>query len=221
MIRTEKKSTPLPIRSALPYVVPFALFGLLSYLGPVLSISGAVTYPVKMVLVAACLLRFRKAWGKEIKPELDWAAIGAGVLVFFIWILPESVLPQVTASRFNPYAYASGGWALLLIAVRLAGAVLVVPLMEELFWRSFALRYLIRDDFRKVPMGSFSRFSFIVVSIAFGFAHERWLVGIVAGVFYALVLYRSKNLFSPILSHAVTNLLLAIYVLGTHQWSFW
>ena len=103
-------------------------------------------------------------------------------------------------------------------AFHLAGAALVVPLAEELFYRSFALRLLIRSDFQSVPLDRFSWFGFIVVSLAFGFEHHRWLPGVVAGMAYAGVLYRTKNLFSPIQSHAVTNLLLGIYVLVTGQW---
>jgi len=64
-------------------------------------------------------------------------------------------------------------------------------------------------------------FSFIFISILFGLEHHRWLVGIAAGMIYAGVLYKEKNLFAPILSHALTNLLLGVYVLYTRQWSFW
>ena len=63
--------------------------------------------------------------------------------------------------------------------------------------------------------------SFIVTAVAFGFEHHHWLPGIMAGVIYASLLYRTKNLFSPILSHMVTNLLLGVYVLMTEKWSFW
>jgi hypothetical protein len=108
-----------------------------------------------------------------------------------------------------------------LIAFRLGGAALVVPVMEELFWRSFALRFLISSDFRSVPLGKFSWYSFIVVSILFGLEHHEWLSGMLAGMIYALVLYRTRNLFDPILAHAVTNLLLGVYVLTTGSWSFW
>jgi len=93
--------------------------------------------------------------------------------------------------------------------------------MEELFWRSFALRFFIKSDFNSVPLGQFSWFSFIFISILFGIEHQRWLVGIFAGMVYSGVLYRSKNLFDPILSHTITNFLLGMYVLSTHQWSFW
>ena len=220
-VGSEKKSSPLPAGAAIPYVAPFALFGLLSYLGPLLDITEAAVYPAKTALAALCLFLFRDAWRREIRPTPDGVALAAGVAVFFIWVLPEHFLPQIPATRFNPYEYAEGPKAALLIAVRLAGEVLVVPLMAELFWRSFALRYLIRDDFREVPPGTFSWFSFIAVSIACGLWHHRWLAGILAGVIYALVLYRRRNLFAPVLAHAVANFFLGIYVLLTHQWSLW
>jgi len=85
----------------------------------------------------------------------------------------------------------------------------------ELFWRSFVLRFAIRSDFKSAPLGQFSWFSFIFVSLLFGFEHDRWLVGIFAGMVYAGVLYRSKNLFDPILSHTITNFLLGFYVIST------
>jgi uncharacterized protein len=115
----------------------------------------------------------------------------------------------------------SNALAMVLIFFRMFGAVLVVPVMEEIFWRSFALRVLIDHDFKKVPVGRFTWFSFIAVSVAFGFAHHQWLPGIIAGLVYAAVLYRTKNLFSPILSHAVTNLLLGLYVLWSGEWHYW
>jgi len=157
----------------------------------------------------------------EIRFELSWLSVPAGVAVFFIWILPEGFYPQIGYSEFNPYAFGDGSTAIFAIGFRLCGAVLVVPVMEEIFWRSFALRFLISSEFRSVPIGQFSWFSFIFVALLFGFEHHRWLVGIFAGIIYAGLLYRSKNLFDPMVSHAVTNLLLGIYVIATKQWSFW
>lgn len=205
----------------IPYVVPFLLLFIFIYLAPALNISKGLAYPIQTICLAGALLYFRHAYKNEIKPVFDLPAILAGVLVFVIWVLPEGYYPEIGASQFNPYDYGSG-WAIyVLIGFRMAGAVLVIPLMEELFWRSFAMRFLIHEDFGSVPLGSFTWGSFIIVSIAFGFEHHQWLPGIIAGMIYAGVLYRTKNLFSPILSHAVTNLLLGIYVLMTSKWAFW
>ena len=205
----------------IPYVFPFALFAVCIYSGPILNIPQSIMYPIKTVLVASSLIFFWNAYKQDIRFSFSWLPVIAGILVFFIWILPEGTYPQIGNSEFNPYKYASGYGVYVVIASRLIGAVLVVPLMEELFWRSFALRFAIKSDFKSVPLGQFSWFSFIFISILFGIEHQRWLVGIFAGMIYSGVLYRRKNLFDAILSHAITNSLLGMYVLSTHQWSFW
>ncbi len=203
------------------HVAPFLLFFLFIYLGPLLNIPKWVLYPLQTVIISGILVFYWGAYKDEIRFSLDWIAIIAGVAVFFIWVLPEGLYPQLSTSEFNPYELTTGNAVFVLIAFRLIGASLVVPLAEEIFWRSFALRFLIRSDFKAVPLGRFSWFSFVMVSIAFGLEHHRWLPGIVAGLIYAGVLYRTKNLLSPILAHAVTNFLLGVYVLATGQWDFW
>ena len=208
-------------RACIPYIVPFALFAVCIYAAPLFDTSQFFVYPIKTILVAASLIYFWSAYKQEIKFTFSWLAVISGVVVFFIWVLPEGLYPQIGHSEFNPYEQASGYGVYFLIAFRLVGASLIVPIMEELFWRSFALRFAIRSDFKSIPLGQFSWFSFILISLLFGFEHHRWLVGIVAGMVYAGVLYRRRNLFDPILSHAITNFLLGLYVLSTHQWSFW
>ena len=207
--------------SCIPYIFPFALFAVCIYVGLLFNISQSFMYPVKTVLVALSLIYFWNVYKQEIRFSFSWLPVISGILVFCIWVVFEGMYPQIGHSEFNPYDYASGYGVYFIITFRLIGATLVVPLMEELFWRSFALRFAIKSDFKSVPLGQFSWFSFIFISILFGLEHERWLVGIFAGMVYSGTLYRSKNLFDPILSHTTTNLLLGVYVLSTHQWYFW
>jgi len=207
--------------TCIPYIFPFALFAVCIYAGLFFNISQIFMYPVKTVLVALSLIYFWNVYKQEIRFSFSWLPVISGILVFFIWVFFEGMYPQIGHSEFNPYKHASGYGVYLIITFRVIGATLVVPLMEELFWRSFALRFAIKSDFKSVPLGQFSWFSFIFISILFGLEHERWLVGIIAGMVYSGTLYRSKNLFDPILSHTTTNLLLGVYVLSTHQWSFW
>lgn len=136
-----------------------------------------------------------------------------------IWIAPEGYLPQFGQhSGFDPYGF---GWpkaaVIGLIAMRLIGAAVVVPVMEELFWRSFFMRYLINPNFRSVSMGAFTWFSFMGVAIMFGLEHHRVIIGIIAGLFYGLLLVHQKKLNGVILAHGVTNLGLGIYVLADRQ----
>lgn len=204
-----------------PYVAPFLCLLIFIYIAPLFPVSKGIIYPVQTIALASVLFYFRHAYLDEIKPFFDVPALLAGVVVFVLWVFPEGYYPLIGSSQFNPYEYASGWMAMVVIGFRLAGAVLVIPIMEELFWRSFAMRFLIQDDFKAVSLGSFTMKSFIVTAVAFGFEHHHWLPGIMAGVIYASLLYRTKNLFSPILSHMVTNLLLGVYVLMTEKWSFW
>ena len=97
------------------------------------------------------------------------------------------------------------------------------PLVEEIFWRGFLLRFLINEDFERVAFGTFSWLSFAVVAIAFALSHTRadWVAGLITGMLYNVVAYRTKSLMTCVLTHAVTNLLLGLWIMKTAQWGFW
>jgi hypothetical protein len=217
----DAEATAARTRPWAPYVVPFLIFAALTYLLPLCGLTAGAAYGTKVLITAVALIGY---W-RRVRAEFHVAHVGlslvSGTAVYALWVLLEGHYPQIGASAFNPHLEAGGPWVGGLLAFRLAGAVLVVPIMEELFWRSFALRMLVDPDFRHVPLGHFSWFSFLVVAVAFGFEHHRWLPGILAGMIYAGVLYRTRNLFVPTLSHATTNLLLGVHVMLTGQWFYW
>ena len=107
--------------------------------------------------------------------------------------------------------------------VRLFGAVLVVPFMEELFWRDYLWRQVIApNDFKLANVGEWDPMAVAVVCGAFATVHGNWwLTAIVWGAMVAALLLYTKSLGACILAHATTNLLLALYVLKTHEWNFW
>jgi CAAX prenyl protease-like protein len=148
-------------------------------------------------------------------------AVAAGIVVCIVWIGLEGRYPQIGHSSFDPKLAGGGPGFVIAIGIRLFGASLVVPFIEEIFWRSFVMRFLVASPFLEVPLGKFTVYSFVFTAIAFGFEHHRWLPGIIAGLVYAALLCRTRNLFSPILSHAVTNFLLGLYVIQSGQWSYW
>ena len=133
------------------------------------------------------------------------------------WTLGASAIPP----GFNPTQLPDGAVRILMTCFRIVGAVLVVPLMEELFWRSFLLRYLIDNNFEKVRIGTFTWASFLFTVVLFGLEHNYIYAGIMAGVVYNLILYKTRSLAQCVLAHAVTNLALAIYVIFTGKWQFW
>ncbi|MCE1226571.1 MAG: CAAX prenyl protease-related protein, partial [Geobacteraceae bacterium] len=105
--------------------------------------------------------------------------------------------------------------------VRIIGASIIVPIMEELFWRSFLLRYLIDVDFESVPLGTYTPSSFLITIILFGFEHHLILAGIAAGLAYNLLLYKTRSLALCIVSHSITNIILAGYVVCYMRWDLW
>jgi CAAX prenyl protease-like protein len=145
--------------------------------------------------------------------------------VFAEWVLIDKWVPYPHLggrSAFNPFA-AIGDPMLrtLFLAARFYGLVLLVPVMEELFWRSFLLRYATDPDFRKLPVGAFSWTAFAIVAVMFGAAHPEWLVAVIAACAYALLLRQTRSLFACIVAHGVTNLALGVYVLATGDWKYW
>ena len=109
----------------------------------------------------------------------------------------------------------------MLATVRLIGAALVVPIMEELFWRSFLLRYLITPKFTTIPVGTFTPMSWLITIVLFGLEHHLWFAGMVAGLAYTLLCYLTGRLWPAIIAHGVTNLCLGIHVLVTEEWYWW
>jgi len=227
-MKTRKNRLKLLLKKPwLPYVLPFAIFLLLT--GPVqfFPVLSPFLYITKTIIVGALLWFWRHEYAADLFPGLsfrEWlTALFCGLLALVIWIVPERYLFQFDQnSGFDPYALGgSKAAASGLIAVRLIGAAVVVPVMEELFWRSFLMRYLINPDFRSVPVGAFTWLSFMGVAILFGLEHNRVVVGIIAGLLYGFLLIRQKKLNGVILAHCVTNLGLGIYVLLTGSWMFW
>jgi uncharacterized protein len=184
-------------------------------------------YPVKVLSVALVLFLFRKnyteiCFRELFGPLVSFSALVAGIVVFVLWInLDQPFATMGTLRGFDPNLFREEWMRLFLTASRLAGAVLVVPVMEELFWRSFLIRYVISPDFSSIPIGRFTWQSFLITAVLFGLEHNLFLAGILAGISYNLILYYTKSLIQCVLAHAVTNLILGIYVLNSGRWEFW
>jgi CAAX prenyl protease-like protein len=182
------------------------------------------SYPAQTAICAALLLWFWRDY--ELRaPRKVWFAIVIGVVVFVVWVAPQQFLgftPRLTG--FDPEIFQRGSalyWVPVLL--RFVRLVVVVPLVEEIFWRGFLLRYLISDKFTMVKIGTFSWLSFGVVTACFGFSHSRadWIAALVCGALYNLVAYRTRSLISCVFAHSLTNLLLGLWIMQTRQWGFW
>lgn len=122
---------------------------------------------------------------------------------------------------FNPGVYEEGFVRNIMLCIRFGSAVLVVPLMEEIFWRSFLIRYAVDPNFSQVAIGRFTWFSFLAVTILFGLEHHLFLAGMMAGALFNIVLYFTRSIVQCVVSHATANFALGVYVLYTGKWHFW
>jgi hypothetical protein len=108
------------------------------------------------------------------------------------------------------------------VVLRVASSVALVPVLEELFWRGWLMRWLIDKDFLKVPLGTYARAAFWITAVLFASEHgPYWEVGLAAGIVYNWWIIHTRNLADCMLAHAVTNGLLSVYVLTTGQWQYW
>ena len=215
------------------YVLPMGLFlALLSLNGGLKSLGGSFwlssaeywIYPVQTILCGILVVWFwrvyRLAW-----PARQWFGALIGLLVLFLWIAPQAFFGcSARTDGFNPEPFAAQPalyWGT--VSLRFLRLVVVVPLVEEIFWRGFLLRFLINEEFDRVPVGTFSWVSFVVVALAFGFSHNRpdWPAAILTGMLYNVVAYRTKSLSTCVLTHALTNLILGLWIMRTGQWGFW
>jgi uncharacterized protein len=226
-------------RAAIPRTVPFALF--MAFIGVeeflrLLADKGLISfsahslyylYPLKTFSVAAVLLLFLPRCQEITLRDLadfgrTTVSILVGLLVFILWINMDWQFGTIGKLQgFNPTLLSDSFSRNAMTLVRLAGAAIVVPIMEELFWRSFLLRYIIDHDFAKVPIGRFTCLSFLISAALFGMEHNLFLAGVMAGIAYNLLLYYTRSISQCIVAHAVTNLALGIYVIHTGKWYFW
>ena len=211
-------------------ILPFAAYLFFIVLGDVLERVGVAPsillwlYPAKIAAVALLLALFWRHYTElrpfRLSPSQAVIALATGVVVLVLWIsLNADWMIFGNPSGFDPRNQGQIDW--LLVAIRIAGAALVVPVMEELFWRSFLMRWIVAPDFESVEPSQLGLKSFIITVLLFGVEHNQWLAGIVAGAAYALLYMRHRTLWSPILAHAVTNGLLGIWVVRTGNWSYW
>jgi uncharacterized protein len=181
-------------------------------------------FPVQTGVCGWLLWRWRGHYA--FGPNRGWlVAVGVGMAALAVWVAPQwlfGAAPRVEG--FNPTYFGPDGAPYTAnLSLRLLRMVIVVPLVEEIFWRGWLLRYLVNEDFQKVPFGTFTWKSFLITSVAFCFEHHfaDWPAAVITGALYNFVAYRTKSLAACVVAHAVTNGVLAVYILRTGQWGFW
>ncbi len=206
----------LPMALLIPFIVLLAA----TILTSALTAEFDWFYPLRVLAVSLALVvcwRLYRFSRLRFKPE-PWLA---GILVFGIWI---ALVPNDAAQNAlfqGQLLQASQAMLVLWLMFRSFGAVVTVPLAEELLFRGYLLSRLARREIVLEGRVAFSWVALVVSAILFGLLHANWVAGIAAGLIYGLVRYRSDSIKDAVIAHACTNLLLTVYVLATGYWSLW
>jgi exosortase E/protease (VPEID-CTERM system) len=217
-IAIREHSQPNPIA---PYLMPLVAILAAAMLTGAASSGFEWLYVFRVAAAAAALWYFRDTY-RALDWRVGWPAVALGGLVFLIWIGLEPLAGSAHAGQPQALAHASALVRITWLAFRILGAVITVPIAEELAFRGFLLRRLVSADFESVAWRTFAWVPFLISSIAFGLLHgDRWLAGTIAGMIYAFAMLRRGRIGEAAAAHAVTNALLAIFVLATGNWQLW
>lgn len=222
------------------HVAPFVAWLALMHFLDVPQLPPAWAYALRSALCLALFL-FCRPWRWYGRPNFRAFPLAAlvGVVVLAVWvglegpwmeafpalrdfyvkwgILPFGELREPLAK--TPFAPEVCGWPLAL--VRVLGSGLVIGMIEEFFWRGFLYRWMMGLDFTQVPPGKFAWMPFLVTAAVFGAEHQEWLAGLIAGLLYGWLYVKTRDLWSAVFAHILTNLLLGLYVLKFSQYIYW
>ena len=216
--------------SSLPYVLPFATFIAILAASPYLTFVGVWEYPLRVAVLATVLFTCSRHL-IDFRVRSPLLTVTAGVVVFLIWVAPEHLFPgyrhhwafsnaltgSLTSSISDNHRT---DWIVLLF--RSVRAAVLVPIIEELFWRGWLMRWLIQPQFATVPLGAWTCSSMCISALLFASEHgPYWEVGLLAGLAYNFLMVLTRSLGDCIFAHAVTNGLLSAYVISTGKWQYW
>ncbi|MBI5385311.1 MAG: CAAX prenyl protease-related protein [Verrucomicrobia bacterium] len=223
--------------SALVRAVPFVVFVGLTFFQDKFGDAGRYWFYLAKTLAGAGMIWAMRPFIEEMRWKFSWEAVAVGVGVFAMWVGIDSFYPKLDVlitklglgkaaaaqASWNPHEHFGQGATLawFFIAVRIVGSSLVVPPLEEVFFRSLLYRYIVKQDFMAVPLSFFAWMPFLVASALFGLEHREWLAGILCGFAYQGLVCLKGRLGDAIVAHAITNLLLGVWVAWRGAWHFW
>lgn len=197
-----------------------------------------VVYALKLAATIAAIVFVWPGY-REFPRRIGWLGVTVGIVGVVAWIgltsldierrylvpLLEPIglaglIDAGARSGFNPLVQiATPAWAYAFLVVRFVGLVAIVPLVEEFFYRGLVMRYPVRHEWWTVPQGETTALGFGMAVLLPVAMHPAELLA--AAVWFGLVAWlyvRTRNIWECVAAHAVTNLLLGLYVLGSGRW---
>jgi CAAX prenyl protease-like protein len=217
-------------------VIPFFIFLILTSCQGQFGPTSAYWFYLAKTVVGAWLLWEMRGLVTEMKWALSWEAVVVGFGIFALWVGLDGLYPNLNelfhkfgfgskseAKPWNPHVQfgENSGLAWVFIVARFFCVTLVVPPLEEVFYRSFFYRWIVKPDFQTVALNHFSVKAFLISALVFGFAHQEWIAGILCAMSYQWLVLRKNRLGDAMAAHAITNFLLGIWVVWRGAWNFW
>ncbi len=201
-------------------LIPFIVLLASTIFTTALSADFDWFYPVRVITVG---LSLSFCWGvyRFTRQRSNYEPWVAGVVVFGLWLLLVPDDADLSRAFAAELFGASQPTVIFWLVFRFLGAVITVPIAEELLFRGYLLSKLARCEATIEGRITFSWVALILSSTLFGLLHSAWLAGIAAGLIYGWVRYRSDSIKDAVIAHSSTNLLLSVYVLSTGSWSLW
>ncbi|MGI9516426.1 MAG: CAAX prenyl protease-related protein [Pirellulaceae bacterium] len=194
-----------------------------------------LVYGFKVLVTTGFLVWFWKRYLGQFPWSFTWWSILVGVIGIFVWVglaelgVEDFLLGLVGAgdtfsrSQFNPYGQLPEGWQLTgFLALRFFGLVIMVPICEELFLRGFLMRYAQSPEWWEVRLNQLTVRTMLVAPLYGLLTHPGEALAAIA--WFSLVTWlvtRTGKFWDAVIAHAVTNLLLGLYVCRFEQWHLW
>lgn len=191
-----------------------------------------LVYTLKIGLTLAAMAYVWPGY-RQFPWRFGWLAIVVGIFGTAAWIALATFQHEFIAAKlgwdfgmgkrsaFDPLTQLANhrAWAYAFLAIRFFGLVIVVPVIEEFFLRGFAMRFVMAPDWWKIPFGGASRLAIIVGTGLPVLMHPQ--EALAAAIWFSAVTWlmlRTRNIWDCVGAHALTNLLMGVYVLASGNW---
>jgi CAAX prenyl protease-like protein len=231
MPATEMPDVTTSRSSALQWIAPFAAFMLWMAARPFVQLAQPWDEVVRVGVLALVLFTVSRSVVCALRVKRWMSSVVVGLLVFVLWVLPAQLWPDYRSHWLfqnvitgETVSHIPDDWLSdpLMLSLRMTRAALLVPLLEELFWRGFLPRWVVNNDWTRVPMGTYNTLAFVGTALLFASEHgPYWDAGLMCGIIYNWYMHHTKSLGDLVLAHAVTNAALSAFVVVTRQYAFW
>ncbi len=202
-------SLPLRHDPVAARILPFVAFMVTSTLIAAVFLQPGFGMPLNTVVLALAVGFFLPVY-RALPWQPDAVALIAGLAVGIGWI---AVAPAPEAGLTSAVGALTGAWLAVWAGVRVLGTALLVPVVEEMFFRGYLLMRL--DG----PQPWRRAGAVILSSLAFGLLHGRWLEAGLAGLVFAAVMLRRGRVTDAIWAHVVANAAVAAVAAWRGDWS--